>query len=103
MLAGILLLALLLRGAGLPCLNRYCFDTDELGPIDVAMSMGGEDLNRRYYLHPCLLPYILLGAYGVFFVFGWVAGLFQSPAELAVFYRANKAHKAVASQQSQVR
>ncbi len=93
-LVGILLLALGLRAAGLPAglpdLNRYFFDTDELGLMDVAMSMGGGDLNPRYYLHPSLLPYLLLGAYGVFYLAGRVVGFFQSPAEFAVFYWANK-------------
>lgn len=94
-LAGILLLALLLRTtglpAGLPDLNRYFFDTDEVGLMDVAMSMGGGDLNPRYYLHPSLLPYLLLGAYGGFFVVGRAAGLFASPSDFAAFYWANKA------------
>lgn len=94
-LVGILLLALLLRAAGLPAglpdLNRYFFDTDELGLMDVAMSMGGGDLNPRYYLHPSLLPYLLLGAYGAFFVLGRAAGLFQSPADFAALYWADKA------------
>ncbi len=94
-LAGILLLAFGLRAAGLPAglpdLNRYFFDTDEQGLMDVAMSMGGGDLNPRYYLHPSLLPYLPLGAYGVFCLAGRVVGFFQSPAEFAVFYWANKA------------
>lgn len=94
-LVSILLLALLLRAAalpsGLPDVNRYFFDTDEMGFLDVAMSMGGGDLNPRYYQHPSLLPYLLLVAFGAFFFVGRLAGVFRSPADFAAFYWANKA------------
>jgi hypothetical protein len=81
LLAGILILALVLRiwglGFGLP----YEYHVDEDQYVRQAASMGSAGLKPAEWFNPPLFKYLLLVEYGAYFLVGKVLGWFASSAD----------------------
>lgn len=88
-LLAILALALLLRFWGVLHDLPFSYYGDELHLMKRAMTMGTGDLNPHWFHKPALLMYVLLLAYGTFFVCGWVVGRFESVDHFAAFFLAD--------------
>jgi 4-amino-4-deoxy-L-arabinose transferase-like glycosyltransferase len=87
-LIGISLIALLLRlwgvGFGLP--HRY--HIDEPPYVLAALRIAAGDLYIVYpYNSPNLFQFMLAGLYGLWYVIGWILGVFSSPGDLAALYQ----------------
>jgi len=87
-LAGVLILALGLRlwgiGFGLP--QRY--HIDEPPYVLAALRLAAGDLYITYpYNSPNLFQFMLTGLYGLWYIVGWIAGAFRSPADFAALYQ----------------
>lgn len=95
LLAAILLLAALLRVAGInsgfPDINRYFWESDEGGIVQTIMGFGTGDLNPHAFSQPTFFLYLVFGLYGLLYVVGRMLGWFGSPADFAYFYFVNPA------------
>jgi hypothetical protein len=67
----------------------FSFYGDELHFMKRAMAMGTGDLNPHWFHKPSFVLYILLGVYGLFFVFGRAVGMFQSTLQFGAYFLAN--------------
>jgi 4-amino-4-deoxy-L-arabinose transferase-like glycosyltransferase len=79
----ILLVAALLRLGGLFHDLPFSYFGDELHFMKRAMALGTGDLNPHWFHKPALLMYVLLLAYGLYFVAGYVVGYFSSVEHFA--------------------
>jgi hypothetical protein len=84
-LACILMLSFVLRIYGVNYGLPYAYILDETFVINHSLAFGTGDLNPHFFEWPgSLLMYCLFGLYGVYFVFGSLAGLFGSADEFAI-------------------
>jgi 4-amino-4-deoxy-L-arabinose transferase-like glycosyltransferase len=85
-LAGILLLAAVIRLWGLFHDLPFSYFGDELHFMKRSMAMGMGDLNPHWFHKPALPMYIWLLGYGLFFMTGRLLGRFGSTAELGAYF-----------------
>ena len=86
LLLSIILGAFLLRAVGLLHDLPYSYYGDEEHFIKRAVSFGSGDLNPHWFHKPAFYMYLLFGEYGLFFVFGYVVGWFESVEQFAKYY-----------------
>lgn len=86
-LAAIVLVGLFLRlwgiGFGLP--NIYC-RPDETTLVHRALSIASGDFNPHFFNYPSFQFYLLALVYGIYFVVGYMTGLFSSIADFTRLY-----------------
>jgi hypothetical protein len=88
LLISVLFLSLVLRlwGAGFGLPQRY--HIDEPPYVLAALRIATGDLDIAYpYNSPNLFEFMLTGLYGLWYVAGWLAGTFSSPADIAELYQ----------------
>lgn len=85
-LGSILLLALLLRLAGVFHDLPFSYYGDELHLMKRAMALGTGDLNPHWFHKPAFLMYVLLFAYGLYFLGGSAIGRFESVDHFAAHF-----------------
>ncbi|MCX5797437.1 MAG: glycosyltransferase family 39 protein [Elusimicrobia bacterium] len=81
-----LAVAVLLRLAGIHWGLPALFNADEPHLVNLAVSFGGGSLRPYAFKYPSLWPYLLAGAYGVYFLCWSVLGLRHSVADFVGFY-----------------
>lgn len=89
LLGGILLLGAGLRFWGIAHGYPYSYYPDEAHFVKRALSFGSGDLNPHWFHKPAFFMYLLFLEYGVFFLFGLVAGAWNGVGEFAVSYVLN--------------
>lgn len=77
-LAGILLLALVVRLLGIQRGLPYVYYTDEAVTVNHAVAFGTGDLNPHDFTYPSLYMYVLTGVYGLIYAVGRVTGWLAS-------------------------
>ncbi len=79
----IIVFAFVMRVMGVDFGLPYLYHPDEATRVNGAVRFGSGDLNPHYFLKPSLLTYSLFILYGIYFVFGYVFGAFESVAQFA--------------------
>ncbi|HEY0837006.1 MAG TPA: glycosyltransferase family 39 protein [Azospirillum sp.] len=64
----------------------FSYTGDELHLVKRAMAMGTGDLNPHWFNKPALLMYMLTVCYGLYFVAGWLLGIFPSVDAFAAHF-----------------
>ncbi len=85
----ILLCAGVLRLWGIWHGYPYSYYPDEAHFVKRALSFGSGDLNPHWFHKPAFFMYVLFFEYGVFFVIGKIAGMWESVGGFAVSYIKN--------------
>ncbi len=82
----LLLVALVLRIWGIQCGLPYEYHGDEAFIIMHALKFGTGDLNPHWFVYPTLEMYILFMVYALYFIFGYLTGIFHGVKDLAIQY-----------------
>ncbi len=88
-IAAIICLAASLRILGIWHDYPYSFFPDEVHFVKRALSFGSLDFNPHWFHKPAFYMYLLFFEYGIFFVFGKIAGLWSTVSEFAISYVRN--------------
>jgi hypothetical protein len=83
-LAGIVMLAAVLRGVGIGYGLPSVYNPDEVAILNRALAFSSGDLNPHNFVYPTLYFYVLFAWEGLWFLVGHVAGVYAS---LAAFER----------------
>ena len=89
LLISIIILAAILRLWGIWHGYPYSYYPDEEHLVKRALSFGSGDLNPHWFHKPAFYMYILFFEYGLFFLFGKLAGFWQSVNDFAAIYITN--------------
>ncbi len=85
-LLGILLAAIILRLLGIYQSLPFAGYGDERNLVHRSIRFGSGDLNPHWFIYPTLYQYFLFFCYGLFFLGGWIAGVFQSTTDFMKLY-----------------
>ena len=85
----IILMAAILRFFGIWHGYPYSYYPDEAHFVKRALSFGTGDLNPHWFHKPAFYMYVLFFEYGLYFLFGKIAGMWNSVADFAVSYIKN--------------
>ncbi len=88
-IVAIMCLAASLRILGIWHDYPYSFFPDEAHFVKRALSFGSFDFNPHWFHKPAFYMYVLFIEYGIYFVFGKIAGLWSTASEFAISYVKN--------------